>query len=280
MNLRFSAGLIIALVIILAGCQRSDHYRVYALKYLDASPGTADNIAIGGDRSDSVMNCFMIWLLKGDDGRNIVVDAGYIDTAAIPNPKYIRPDSLLKRMNLDAAEIADLILTHPHWDHIGGISLFPNATIWMQKADFEYYVSGKWQEDGYSRGFSPEYIQDILKVRSEGRLKLVEGDSIEIMPGIRAFTGSKHSFENMYLLINENFPDERIILASDASWFYYNLEHLLSVPLVIDPESYVTTLKRMKTLVSDPDFIIPGHDDLVFSKFPKVTDRIVEIRKE
>jgi glyoxylase-like metal-dependent hydrolase (beta-lactamase superfamily II) len=270
---------IFLLVVLSSGCHKNDHYRVFALKYLDASRGSASNAAPGADPSDSVSNCFMVWLLKGDDGRHILVDAGYIDTSAIPNEKYVRPDLVLQRMNVNPSEITDLILTHPHWDHIGGITLFPEAKIWMQKADFDYYVSGKWKEDGYSRGFSEEYIPDILNVRSEGRLKLVEGDSIELMPGIRAFTGSRHSFENMYLLINENSKDDRIILASDASWFYYNLDHLLSVPLVIDPEAYVRALKRMKTMVSDPDLIIPGHDDLVFSKFPEVADWIVKIEK-
>jgi glyoxylase-like metal-dependent hydrolase (beta-lactamase superfamily II) len=84
----------------------------------------------------------------------------------------------------------------------------------------------------------------------------------------------------MYLLVNEDSKDDKILLASDASWFYYNLDKLLSVPLVIDPEAYVKALKRMKTLVSDPDLIIPGHDDLVFSKFPKVAEWIVKIEKQ
>ena len=84
----------------------------------------------------------------------------------------------------------------------------------------------------------------------------------------------------MYLLVNEDSKDDKILLASDASWFYYNLDKLLSVPLVIDPEAYVKAMKRMKTLVSDPDLIIPGHDDLVFSKFPKVAEWIVKIEKQ
>jgi len=272
-------AVIFFLIVSSSGCGKNDLYQVFALKYLDASTGSASNAAIGADPSDSVRSCFMIWLLKGHDDRHILVDAGYIDTSATPNEKYERPDLVLQRMNVNPSDITDLILTHPHWDHIGGITLFPKATIWMQKADFDYYVSRKWKEDGYSRGFSEEYIPDILNVRAEGRLKLVEGDSIELMPGIRAFTGSRHSFENMYLLINENSKDDRIVLASDASWFYYNLDHLLSVPLVIDPEAYVRALKRMKTMVSDPDLIIPGHDDLVFSKFPEVADRIVKITK-
>jgi glyoxylase-like metal-dependent hydrolase (beta-lactamase superfamily II) len=276
-----SAFVFIFLIIIsLSGCHKKDHYQVFAVKYLDSSTGSAKNVAIGANPDDSIGNCFMVWLLKRDDGKTILVDAGYIDTSAIPNKKYVRPDLVLQRMNVYPSDITDIILTHPHWDHIGGITLFPKATIWMQKADFEYYVSGKWQDDGHSRGFTKNNIPDILNVRSEGRLKLVEGDSIEIMPGIRAFTGSKHSFENMYLMINSNSKNDRIILASDASWFYYNLDHLLSVPLFIDSAAYIKTLKRMKTQVSDPDLIIPGHDDLVFSKFPKVADRIVKIEKK
>jgi hypothetical protein len=83
---------IFLLLVLSSGCGKNDHYQVFALKYLDASRGSASNAAIGADPNDSVSNCFMVWLLKGDDGRHILVDAGYIDTAATPNEKYIRPD--------------------------------------------------------------------------------------------------------------------------------------------------------------------------------------------
>jgi glyoxylase-like metal-dependent hydrolase (beta-lactamase superfamily II) len=267
------------LLIFSFGCQNKDHYQVYAVKYLDGSVVSAKIFATGADPNDSVRYCFMVWLLKGDNGRTILVDAGYIDSSATINEKYVRPDLVLQRINVFPSDITDIILTHPHWDHIGGITLFPKATVWMQKDDFEYYIGRKWQEDGHSEGFTKNNIPDILNVKSQGRLKLVKGDNIEIMPGIRVFIGSKHSFENQYLLVNSNPEKNKILLASDASWYYYNLNHLLPVPLVIDPKAYVEALKRMKTLISDPDLIIPGHDDLVFSKFPKVADWIVKIEK-
>jgi glyoxylase-like metal-dependent hydrolase (beta-lactamase superfamily II) len=280
MQRNFILIFIFFLIVFSSGCRDQDHYQVYAVKYLDGSVVSASNIAIGADPNDSVRYCFMVWLLKGDNGKTILVDAGYIDSSATINEKYVRPDLVLQRMNVFPSDITDIILTHPHWDHIGGITLFPKATIWMQKDDFEYYVEGKWQEDGHSEGFTKNNIPDILNVKSQGRLKLVKGDNMEIMPGIRVFTGSKHSFENQYLVVNSNSEKNKILLASDASWYYYNLNHLLSVPLVIDPKAYVEALKRMKTLVSDPELIIPGHDDLVFSKFPKVADWIVKIEKK
>jgi glyoxylase-like metal-dependent hydrolase (beta-lactamase superfamily II) len=103
---------------------------------------------------------------------------------------------------------------------------------------------------------------------------------MEIIPGIKVFTGSKHTFENQYLLVNCNSERNRILLASDAIWFYYNLYNLLPVPtFTFDPKAYVEAMKRMKTLVSNPELIIPGHDDQVFSKFMKISDGIVKIEE-
>jgi glyoxylase-like metal-dependent hydrolase (beta-lactamase superfamily II) len=75
-----------------------------------------------------------------------------------------------------------------------------------------------------------------------------------------------------------NTSAEKVLLASDDVWFYYNLQNLLSVPLTFDADAYIRQLRRMKTLVSNPDLIIPGHDVLVLSKFPSVAKGVVRIR--
>jgi len=61
---------------------------------------------------------------------------------------------------------------------------------------------------------------------------------------------------------------------------YYSLEKLLPPPSygTFDPAGHVAAMKRMKTLASKPDYIIPGHDAKLFSKFPKVTDDIIRIK--
>lgn len=70
-----------------------------------------------------------------------------------------------------------------------------------------------------------------------------------------------------------------VILASDNCWFYYNVEHLVPIThFLFDPEAYLKQLKRMRVLQPDISLIIPGHDALVFSKFPEVAEGIVKIR--
>lgn len=276
---KISLGILLIFIFISAKSQNTTEYQVYALKLHDGSlTFPAHEFAAGANQSDTIRGCFMIWLLKGTDGRNILVDAGFLDTAKTLNGLIKTPDIVLKKLNLSPDDITDIIVTHPHYDHIGGISLFPKAKIWMNKDDFYHFVGDAWQEKARPVAFMKNDVRNIIEVNLQGRLKLVKGDDIEIMPGIRAYTGSKHSFENMYLVVNSDSRENRILIASDAIWLYYNLDNLLPATLCLDPKSYVEAMKRIKTLVSNPDLIIPGHDDLVFSKFPTVADGVVRIQ--
>jgi glyoxylase-like metal-dependent hydrolase (beta-lactamase superfamily II) len=268
---------ILFLLSITSYCQNVDVYQVYALKFYDGRNIIAQQMVVGANPKDSLRVCNMVWLLKDKNGRNILVDAGFIDTSKTGIKNYVRPDLVLKRMNLYPSDITDIIVTHPHYDHIGGINLFPKAKVWMQKEDFNYFVGEAWQDNETSKYYRKNDVRNLIEINLQGRLKLIKGDDLEIIPGIKVFIGSKHTFENQYLLVNSNSETNKILIASDAIWFYYNLDNLLPATLCLDPKSYVEAMKRMKTLVTNPDFIIPGHDDLVFSKFPKVADAIVKI---
>jgi glyoxylase-like metal-dependent hydrolase (beta-lactamase superfamily II) len=73
---------------------------------------------------------------------------------------------------------------------------------------------------------------------------------------------------------------DKIIIASDNIWIYYNLEHLRSAPSygTFDSAAYVASMQRMKTQVTKIKFIIPGHDAAIFSRFPIVTEGVVKIK--
>jgi glyoxylase-like metal-dependent hydrolase (beta-lactamase superfamily II) len=272
------SALVLLLTGILSCSQAVDEYQVYALKFNGAGYIPARDIAVGTSSTDSVSVCNMFWYLKGPDGRNIIVDAGFIDTTGNTNDSYERPDSVLERLDVSPSSVSDLIITHPHPDHIGGILLFPNARVWMQREDFLYFVSGAWKKEGALAEFTENDVRNIIGISLQGRLELTEGDNIEIIPGIKVFTGSRHTCENQYLLVNSGSETNRIVIASDAAWFYFNLDNLLPVPVyTFDPGAYVAAMKRMKTLVTNPRYIIPGHDDLVFSRFPQVCPGVVKI---
>ena len=259
-----------------ADSQSSPVYEVYAIAFTNVQ--TVDGKwATNRNKPDSLSMCFMVWLIRGN-GRNILVDAGYTlsDSALKVNTNgYIRPDVALQRMKIAPGDVTDVIISHPHWDHIAGIDLFPNATVWMQKDDYDYFVGTAWQKDGNSFGFHKDDVRKIVNVNLQGRLRLIKGDNLEIMPGIRVFTGSKHTYESQYVQVTTG--KEKIILAADNIWFYYKFDNLISASLTFDTTGYINQMKRMKTLASDVKLIIPGHDGLIFSRFPKVAAGVVKI---
>jgi glyoxylase-like metal-dependent hydrolase (beta-lactamase superfamily II) len=258
------------------GYSQKTTYEVYALEFAVNWNIIATDIAVGAPTKDSIKGSSMIWLLKGNNGKVVLVDAGFTDTAQYKASNYTRPDLVLQKIGIKAEDVTDLIVTHPHFDHIGGIDLFPNAMLWMQQKDFDYFVSIAWQKGGFSDGLDKKDVIKLIQKSIDGHLTLVNGDNKEILSGIKVFIGSKHTYESQYVLVNGT--SGKTILASDNIWYYYNLKHLLPIPkYTFDPKAYVSAMKRMKTLVTNPELIIPGHDALVFSKFPTVADRVVKI---
>ena len=117
----------------------------------------------------------------------------------------------------------------------------------------------------------------MIEINLVGKLTLVDGDDKEIIPGIKVYTGSRHTFNSQYVLVETGV--NKIVLASDNIWIYYILEHLTppSACGTLDPAGYVKAMQRMKSLVTNPKFIIPGHDSQVLERFPKVTEGVVKI---
>ena len=281
MKKTFLFTLIILFVTVKANSQ-TPNYEVYALKY--ASVGftfPVSYLVLDAPAKDSMNAIFMIWLIKGNNGKNILVDAGFLSDVEEAKDfgviNYIRPDSMLSRVGLQAKDITDVILTHPHWDHADGVDLFPNAQVWIQKEDFNYCVGTAWQKEG-NKGFNKRDVRKLLELNLAGKLTLVDGDDKEIIPGIKVYTGSRHTFNSQYVLVKSGA--DKIILASDNVYTYYNLEHLKSAPLnaTFDASAYVKAMVRMKTLASNIKFIIPGHDALLYSKFPVVAEGVIKIK--
>ena len=277
-----TVALILFLSVSLTTWSQTEHYKVYAIRFASVShPMAISDWADKGPQNDSVNIDFMIWLIKGDNGKNILVDAGFLndiqDAKEFDVTNYIRPDSALLKLNLKATDITDIVLSHPHWDHIDGLGLFPNAQVWMQKEDFNYFVGTAWQKGGFNGGFNKRDISMLIDLNLAGKLTLVDGDNKEIIPGIKVYTGSRHTFNSEYVVVETGFTE--ILLASDNIWIYYNLEHMRPAAGggTFDTTAYKRSMARMKTLVTNTKFIIPGHDRKIFSKFPTEKEGVVKI---
>ena len=255
------------------------NYSIQAIRYASA-PDNVANLVMGAPR-EKITIAMVVWLIRGG-GRNILFDSGYHrDTflKEFPSTDYIRPDEAVELAGVQPDEITDVVISHAHWDHLGGIDLFPKAKIWIQKEEFGYYTGEAWQPGGDHGGIDPADIQELVKLNTEGRVRLIDGDNAEIFPGIRAYTGGHHTYASQYLRVDGNPP---FVLASDNVYLYRNLaEHRASATFTkVDEAANIRTQARMIRLADgSPDRVIPGHDAAQFEKYPTSADgRIAKIK--
>ena len=254
-------------------------YEVYALSY-GTYPGFPVSALIGGaDKNRKIDLQMMIWLLKGSNGKRILVDTGcYRDTITqlkgIKN--FIKPSDTLVKVGLSANDITDVIVSHMHWDHADGIDLFPNAKIWIQKEEYDYYTGAAWQPGGKHGGIEPDDVLTLVRLNTQQKVNLIDGDDREIIDGIRVYTGGRHTFASQYVGVHTD--NGTVVIASDNMYLYENLEKHAPIAQTFDADSNIKAQDRMRQIASRPDLIIPGHDPEVFVKFPKPGNGVARIQ--
>src|ERR1700742_813360 len=261
-----------------AGHAQTPAYSIQAIRIADSPGDKVGEMVIGAPRDEKIDTMYAVWLIRGG-GHNILFDSGFhrerwFKLWTIKD--YLRPDEAVKLAGVKPEEITDIVISHAHWDHMGGIDLFPKATVWIQKEEYRYYTADAWQSGGQHGGIDPDDIQQLVRLNTEGRLRMVDGDNVEILPGIRVYVGSRHTFASEYLRVDGN---PSFVLASDNVYFYRNLtEHKASATFSdADHAGNIKAQERMAALAGSVDRIVPGHDALQFQKFP-TEGRIAKIK--
>lgn len=253
-------------------------YSIQAIRYASAVNVPTSMLVMGAPKDEKLDIAMVVWLIRGG-GRNVLFDTGFHRAAwfkSFPTVEYLRPDAAVASAGVKADEVTDVIVSHAHWDHMGGIDLFPKATVWIQKEEFAYYTGDAWKPGGHHGGIDRDDVKTLERLNTEGRLRLVDGDDVEILPGIRAYTGARHTYASQYIRVAGDPP---FVLASDNCYLYRNLaEHKASATFSeADEASNVRNQQRMIELAGSAERVVPGHDPRQFERFP-TKGRVATIR--
>jgi len=253
-------------------------YEVYAVRFADVSYSVA-NLVAGAERGRAIDIAFTIWVVRDPaSARVVLVDAGFYRDKFLqqwhPN-HFVKPsDALTQGLGIAPDAVTDIIVSHSHWDHADGVDLFPRAKVWIQKEEYEYYV-GANGEVLHRGGVDAEDAKMLAALKAAGRVELVDGDDREILPGIRVYTGGKHTFASQFAGVATRAGT--VVLASDNAYLYENLEKHLAIAQTLDAASNLAAQERMLKLAAAPRLVIPGHDPAVFERFPVVKPGVVRI---
>lgn len=90
----------------------------------------------GGDREKKLPITFKVYLVETED-KLILIDAGCETMPGFVMEDFIGTVKALENNGVSPDEITDIIITHAHHDHIECVKYFENATVHIQKDEYE-----------------------------------------------------------------------------------------------------------------------------------------------
>jgi N-acyl homoserine lactone hydrolase len=187
-------------------------------------------------------NCYLIRHPKGD----LVWDTGVPDAvASMPNgiggqngaPTWKRPKALasqLEEIGVKPSSVQFLAVSHTHPDHIGNVELFPQSTLLVQQAEYE------WPGPLGVARFKPEHPVKKLN----GDYDVFGDDTVRIIstPG--------HTPGHQCLMVKLNKTGS-IILSGDAVHFRDNWENRRVPATNTNKDQTLASMQRIAALLGE-----------------------------
>lgn len=253
----------------------TDTYELYAIRYGHHARKAAENF-IGGDDHDIDMPLdYFVWAIVGEK-RTFVLDTGFDPEVAKRRGRVTtRPIAEgLKSIGVDAATVTDVIISHMHYDHAGNLGLFPGARFHIQDAEMAYCTGRCMCHPIMRFPFEAQDVSAMVRKVFDGRVQFHDGDD-ELAPGLTLHKLGGHT--KGLQVVRANTRRGQVVLASDATHLYANLERNHPFPVLADVGDYLEGLNTLRRLASSPRHIIPGHDPLVLQQYPAAKAGLADV---
>jgi glyoxylase-like metal-dependent hydrolase (beta-lactamase superfamily II) len=249
-------------------------YQVYALKYGERQT-TACQFFFREASHEPVTLHFYVWLILGGPVP-VLVDTGFRaeDAAQRGIANFVSPAAMVERLGVKPADIPIALISHLHWDHWAGHTLFPSAQFWIQKAEIAFWTGPIARYDAYKAVASAPTLAALVGLNYASRVKAVDGVR-EVLPGIEVRWLGGHTAGLQIVTVQT--ARGRVVLTSDAAHFYRNVERYQPAQLFTSLPEMLAGFDTIHALAGDRSRIVTGHDPEVAERFKLLEPGIVQI---
>ncbi len=184
-----------------------------------------------------------------------------------------------------AQDVTAVLVTHAHYDHFGNIDAFPNAVFYVQAREISEWLKALELPPRlryFNESIDPASLDACERLRSEGRLRLLDGDAAGVLPGIDVHAAhDTHTFGSMWVSVRPGAGRDPYVLVGDNVYSYDSLEPVSRGGSII-PIGQATGGNFRQMLCIDEMFqaaggevsrILPFHEGRVADLYPSQRNR-------
>ncbi len=165
----------------------------------------------------------------------------------------------LESLQIDPGSIKFIINSHLHWDHTGGNALIPNATMVLQKREWE---AGRVPEKIEANSFDPkDYDIGHRLLQVDGEYDLFGDGSVVAVPTYGHTPGHQS--------LKVKLASGDVVMTADACYMRKTLEDLHLPTIYDDAERMRESLRMLRRLQTAGARIFFGHDPAFWKSVPQ-----------
>jgi glyoxylase-like metal-dependent hydrolase (beta-lactamase superfamily II) len=233
-------------------------------------------LLVGGEDIDRRIELgYFLWCVQSDDGAIVVIDAGFTEGAAEARGivDFVSPHDALAELGVNAAAVETVVITHLHWDHMGGFEYFPAARFLVGRAEWDWTMGRLGDK---SRMLDETYDRQKLygfRGLDPARVEFVD-DGHEPVPGCRLEVVGGHTPGHTVVRVSTRRGD--VALLGDLAYLSANVE-FESAPLICYDRWRTRDLYA--SYQSGSVQLVPGHDLTVLDMLEERLSRTIAVSK-
>jgi glyoxylase-like metal-dependent hydrolase (beta-lactamase superfamily II) len=243
-------------------------WEIYAIRYASLARQRSQNFIVRDEHDGPMPMDFFVWLLRAP-GRVILVDTGFGEEAARRRDRRLRrcPIAALSVLGVAPEDVTDVVITHLHYDHAGNLGKLPRARFHIQDKEVGFATGRCMCHATMRHAYEVQDVTDLVRHVYADRVVFHDGDA-GIAPGVNLMLIGGHTQGLQSVRVKT--ARGQVVLASDASHYYENMEAFRPFPIVYNVADMLDGHRRVRREADSADHVIPGHDPLVLQRYPLV----------